>query len=67
MGEDRFIHSASKADVDGRFCWNSLLAGPTGQTRAEVFVDQQPQRFGPERRCRVRGWRGRPGGLGRRA
>jgi hypothetical protein len=53
--------------VDGRFCWNSLLAGPTGQTRAEVFVDQQPQRFGPERRCRVRGWRGRPGGLGRRA
>lgn len=40
MGEDRLILSASKPDVDGRFCWNSLVASPTGQTRAEVFIDQ---------------------------
>lgn len=67
MGEDILIRSASKTDMHGSLCWNSHVTGPTGETRAEVFVDQQPQGMGLQPRCRVRGWRGRPGGFGRRA
>ena len=67
MGEDRVILGASKTNMHGRLCRNSLFTGPAGKARTEIFVNQQPQGMAIQPRWRVRGRRGRPGGLGRRA
>jgi hypothetical protein len=57
MGEDRVILGDSKTDMNSRLGRTSKFAGPAGQTRTEIFVNQQPQGMARQPRCRARGRR----------
>jgi hypothetical protein len=55
---------ASKTDMHRCLSRISRFAGPADDARAEIFIDQQLHGAGPQARCRVSAFRGRPWGLG---
>ena len=65
------IHPRGQGDevthVNHSFSRNARFTGPSRQSRAKVFINQELQGAVAQPRCRCSALRGRPGGLGMRA